>query len=224
MTGKTRLMDIVVIDYGSGNLRSAAKAIEAAADNARGDFSVTVTGDADRVARADRIVLPGQGAFGDCMAGLGDIGGMVEALNESVCQRAVPFFGICVGMQLMARSGIEHGDHAGLGWFSGRVERLDPDDAALKIPHMGWNDLEFGDAPHPVLQNIGNRPHAYFVHSYAYRPEAESSGGEVLATVDYGGTVTAAIGRDNMIGTQFHPDKSQATGIRILQNFLDWRP
>jgi len=213
-------MKILVIDYGSGNLRSAAKAVETAARDSAGAVSVTVSADAGDLRDADRIVLPGQGAFGDCMAGLAGLDGMLESLNDAVLNRAVPFLGICVGMQLMAAHGIEHGDHTGLGWFPGTVRRLTPSDPACKIPHMGWNDLVV-DKPHPVLGGLPTGSHLYFVHSYAYDAIRDD---EVIAHVDYGGFVTAAIGRDNMIGTQFHPDKSQAAGLRLLANFIGWRP
>jgi imidazole glycerol-phosphate synthase subunit HisH len=218
-------MKIVIIDYGSGNLRSAAKALERAAA-ARGLGSreapvVTVTGDANALASADHIVLPGVGAFGDCMAGLKALPGMRDALEDAVIRRGRPFLGICVGMQLMAGRGIEHGAHEGLGWLEGEVAPLDPADPNLKIPHMGWNELIVTDRGHPVLAGIESGQHAYFVHSYAFRPADNES---VLATVDYGGPVAALVGRDNMIGTQFHPEKSQETGLRLLGNFLNWRP
>ena len=215
-------MKIVIIDYGSGNLRSAAKALErAAAALGPGSPAVTVSGDADALASADHIVLPGVGAFGDCMAGLEALPGMREALEDAVIRRGRPFLGICVGMQLMARRGIEHGAHEGLGWLEGEVAPLDPVDSSLKIPHMGWNELIVADQGHPVLAGIESGQHAYFVHSYAFRSAHDEN---VLATVDYGGPVAALVGRDNMIGTQFHPEKSQDTGLRLLGNFLRWRP
>jgi glutamine amidotransferase len=215
-------MKIVIIDYGSGNLRSAAKALErAAAALGSGSPVVTVSADADVLASADHIVLPGVGAFGDCMAGLKALPGMREALEEAVIRRGRPFLGICVGMQLMARRGIEHGTHKGLSWLVGEVAPLDPADPTLKIPHMGWNELIVADRGHPVLAGIESGQHAYFVHSYAFRAADDES---VLATVDYGGAVAALVGRDNMVGTQFHPEKSQETGLRLLGNFLRWRP
>ncbi len=215
-------MKIVVIDYGSGNLRSAAKALERAARAVTGNAApVTVTGDAEALRDADRIVLPGVGAFGDCMAGLRALSGMRAALEEAVIRQGRPFLGICVGMQLMAARGIEHGTHDGLGWFAGEIAPLETADASLKIPHMGWNELKVSAAGHPVLAGIESGQHAYFVHSYAYRGGDD---GDRLATVDYGGDVAAIVGRDNMIGTQFHPEKSQATGLRLLENFLRWRP
>jgi len=215
-------MSIVVIDYGSGNLRSAAKALERAARALGGPAgTVAVTGDADALKNASHIVLPGVGAFGDCMAGLTALDGMREALEEAVIEVGRPFLGICVGMQLMAARGIEHGTHYGLGWFDGEIAPLETDDVNLKIPHMGWNELNVTASGHPVLAGADTGQHAYFVHSYAYRGGADS---DWLATVEYGGAVPAIIGRDNMIGTQFHPEKSQETGLRLLENFLRWKP
>lgn len=212
---------VAIIDYGSGNLRSAEKAtLRAVADgglNAR----VTVTREPEVVAAAERIILPGVGAFSDCMAGLRAIGGMVETLNDAVRKRGVPFLGICVGMQLMATRGLEHGEHKGLDWIAGDVVRMTPSDAALKIPHMGWNTLAVVSA-HPVLAHLaGAQAHAYFVHSYCLCPAAQS---DVLVETDYGGAFAAAVGRDNVIGTQFHPEKSQAVGLQLLENFVRWRP
>jgi glutamine amidotransferase len=176
--------------------------------------------DPEAVAKADRIVLPGVGAFGDCMKGLSAIPGMIEALRENVLKRGVPFLGICVGMQLMASVGHEFGDHAGLDWIPGEVERLVPADPSLKVPHMGWNELTVS-RPHPLLAGIGHGAHAYFVHSYAMKTKDPV---HVLATSEYGGVFTAAVGRDNIAGTQFHPEKSQAVGLTLLGNFLEWRP
>ena len=209
-----------LIDYGSGNLRSAAKAIERAARE--GDFAtdVVVTGDPDLVRKADRVVLPGVGAFADCRRGLAAVVGLEAALEECVIRRGRPFLGICVGMQLMASRGREFEDVAGLGWIPGEVVAIKPGDPALKIPHMGWNEL----APkrvHPVLAGISAGDHAYFVHSFEMRCENPA---HVLATADYGGPLAAVVGRDNLLGTQFHPEKSQATGLRLLANFLGWRP
>ncbi|MGB0632675.1 MAG: imidazole glycerol phosphate synthase subunit HisH [Alphaproteobacteria bacterium] len=213
-------METVVIDYGSGNLRSAAKALERAGRETGAGGEVAVTGDAAALDRADRIVLPGVGAFGDCAAGLRALPGMIEALERNVQERKKPFLGICVGMQLMADRGIEHGQHDGLGWIPGEVRPLAPDDPALKIPHMGWNEvIPETHAAHPVLSGFAAAAHAYFVHSYAIICENRS---DVLATADYGGGFTAVIGRDNMIGTQFHPEKSQAAGLRLLGDFLQW--
>jgi glutamine amidotransferase len=215
-------MSVAIIDYGSGNLRSALKAFERASAQGRG-AAVVLTDKAEVVARAERIVLPGVGAFADCMAGLARLDGMVEALTTAVIANGTPFLGICVGMQLMAGHGLEHGRHAGLGWIAGEVARLAPADPALKIPHMGWNDLSLSKAgaAHPVLSGLGAATDVYFVHSYHFQPADPAA---VLATVDYGGPVTATIGRDNMIGTQFHPEKSQQAGLRLIANFLDWRP
>ena len=214
-------MTTAIIDYGSGNLRSAAKAFERAAAETTPAEPVLVTDDPDRVSQAERIVLPGVGAFADCKDGLAAREGMIEALEDAVLRRGVPFLGICVGMQLMARVGHEHGEHEGLGWLDGEVAPLAPDDEALKVPHMGWNDLALEGEAHPVLKGLPGDAHAYFVHSYGLtcrRPD------EVFATVDYGGAVTAVAGRDNMIGTQFHPEKSQEVGLTVIGNFLRWQP
>lgn len=213
-------METVVIDYGSGNLRSAAKALERAGRETGADGAVTVTGDADALDRADRIVLPGVGAFGDCAAGLRALPGMIDALERNVRERKKPFLGICVGMQLMAERGIEHGQHDGLGWITGEVRPLSPSDDTLKIPHMGWNEVApAGPAAHPVLAGFAATAHAYFVHSYAILCEDDA---DILATSDYGGRFAAVVGRENMIGTQFHPEKSQAAGLRLLGDFLQW--
>jgi glutamine amidotransferase len=210
-------MSIVVVDYGAGNLKSAVQALAAAGG---AGTEIRATADPESLRRADRIVLPGVGAFADCKRGLEARPGLLEALQEAVIEQARPFLGICVGMQLMATLGVEYGEYPGLGWIAGRVERLTPNDPGLKIPQIGWNDLLI-TASHPVLADLPANPHAYFVHSYHFVAERES---EVLARVDYGGAVVAAVGRDNMIGVQFHPEKSQAVGLRLLQNFLDWRP
>jgi len=215
-------MTVTIIDYGSGNLRSAAKSFaRAAADLGLSGLDVAVTSDPEAVRRASRIVLPGVGAFADCRAGLMALDGMVDALNEAVIEKATPFFGICVGMQLMATVGHEHGEHAGLGWISGSVEPLRPTDPALKIPHMGWNELRLGDVRHPLFDGLEGAPHTYYVHGYHLRC---TNPGDVLATADYGGPVTAAVGRDNMVGTQFHPEKSQRVGLHLIGNFLKWKP
>jgi imidazole glycerol-phosphate synthase subunit HisH len=214
-------MNVAIVDYGSGNLRSAAKALERASAEAGLRQDIVVTAAAETVAAADRIVLPGVGAFGDCRRGLDALPGMVAALQEAVMVKGRPFLGICVGMQLMARIGREHGDHPGLDWIAGEVVALRPSDPALKIPHMGWNDLRILASDHPVLADLGAHPHVYFVHGYELRPDDPA---EVLAEADYGGPVTAAVGRANMIGTQFHPEKSQAAGLRLLRNFLRWHP
>jgi glutamine amidotransferase len=209
---------VALIDYGSGNLASAAKALARA--GAESGQEIAVTADTDIVRRAARIVLPGVGAFADCMKGLAAIPGMVEVLRGQVLQKGVPFLGICVGMQLLASIGREFGDHAGLGWIAGEVVKMTPDDPALKIPHIGWNELTVRRA-HPLLAGIESGAHAYFVHSYQFVPALPE---DLLATTDYGGPVTAVIGDGNIAGTQFHPEKSQATGLRLLGNFLKWRP
>ncbi|MFN4276002.1 MAG: imidazole glycerol phosphate synthase subunit HisH [Ferrovibrio sp.] len=214
-------MKLSLIDYGSGNLRSAAKAIQRAADENGIALDLAVTADTKTVAAADAIVLPGVGAFADCYRGLSSLPDMIETLNEQVIKGGKPFLGICVGMQLMATVGREHGEHKGLGWIDGAVELLKPSDAALKVPHMGWNQLRLLRPQHPVLAGIKTGDHAYFVHSYHLLPNDSAV---VLAEAEYGGAVVAAIGRDNMVGTQFHPEKSQATGLRLLANFLRWRP
>ncbi len=183
-------------------------------------MSINVTSDPNKVAGADHVVLPGVGAFRACKNGLTAIEGMVDALTEAVIEKGRPFLGICVGMQLMASRGLEHGTTDGLGWIAGDVVKLTPDDPELKIPHMGWNDLDVKLA-HPLFDGIETGQHAYFVHSYQL---AAANPAHVLATVDYGGPITAIVGRDNMVGTQFHPEKSQATGLRLIENFLKWKP
>jgi len=208
-----------IIDYESGNLHSAHKAFERMAREVRaGD--VVVTADADVIARADRIVLPGDGAFPACMAALTGRSGIFDAMVEAVETRGRPFLGICVGMQLMASRGREYKDTRGLDWIAGEVTRITPADPALKVPHMGWNDLVL-DAPHPVFDGIATGDHTYFVHSYHM---AVADPAQRLAHVDYASDVTAVIGRDNMIGMQFHPEKSQTTGLRLIANFLKWAP
>jgi glutamine amidotransferase len=214
-------MSIAVIDYGSGNLRSAAKAFERVVAETGHPEPVIVTDDAEVVRRADRVVLPGVGAFADCRRGLYAVPGMVEALTEVAIRKARPFLGICVGLQLLAEWGREHGDHPGLGWIPGDVVILTPDDPGLKIPHMGWNTLDFERGRHPVLDNIEPGQHAYFVHSYYYRP---SNPAHLIATTDYGGPIAAVVGRDNLVGTQWHPEKSQKTGLTLIANFLRWKP
>jgi len=213
---------VTIIDYGAGNLHSAAKAFERMA-NGLGDITVEVTADPERVRQADRIMLPGVGAFADCKAGLDAVPGMVEVLNQRVIGGGVPFLGICVGMQLMASEGREKQVTPGLGWIAGAVERIAPSDPALKIPHMGWNTISVIH-DHPLFAGIPTGPdglHAYFVHSYhLVTDDADTR----LATADYGGPVTACVGRDNMFGTQFHPEKSQALGLKLIENFLRWTP
>lgn len=215
-------MRVAIIDYGSGNLRSAQKALERAAKERGIRAEIVVTAEPDRLRLADRIVLPGVGAFRDCRNGLYAISGMQECLEEEVRRKGKLFLGICVGMQLMATKGLEFGETPGLDWIGGAVRRMKPVPASLKIPHMGWNSLEVTQA-HPMLagMNAGQAPHAYFVHSYEFVPDDPAT---VCATSDYGGTLVAVVAKDNMAGTQFHPEKSQAAGLNLLGNFLEWRP
>ena len=208
-----------IIDYESGNLHSAHKAFERMARETNAG-EVIVTADADVVARADRLVLPGDGAFPACMAALKGAGGLYDAMVEAVENQGRPFLGICVGMQLMASMGREYTDTAGLDWIKGEVTRITPADPTLKVPHMGWNDLVI-DHPHPVFDGVNTGDHTYFVHSYHM---AVSDPAQRLSHVDYAGDVTAIIGRDTMLGMQFHPEKSQATGLRLIANFLNWKP
>jgi glutamine amidotransferase len=209
----------VLVDYESGNLHSAEKAFQRMALEAGGG-EVLVTARPEDVARADRIVLPGDGAFPACRRALGERGGLSEAMTEAVRVKGRPFLGICVGMQMLATRGLEYEPTAGLDWIGGEVERIAPADARLKVPHMGWNDLVI-DRPHPVLAGIATGDHAYFVHSYQFRVTDPA---DLLAHVDYGGPVTAIVGAGNVIGTQFHPEKSQRAGLRLIANFLRWRP
>lgn len=215
----------VIIDYGSGNLRSAENAFQRRAREIDHRGEILVTGDADVVRRADRIVLPGVGAFADCKAGLLAVEGMMEVLEERVRGAGVPFLGICVGMQLMDDAGLEHGRTEGFGWIAGEVAPIAPapeaDGRARKVPHMGWNALSLDAPDHPMLAGLSDGDYAYFVHSYAITPRNPS---DRLASVDYGGPITAMVGRDNMVGTQFHPEKSQRTGLTLIGNFLDWTP
>jgi glutamine amidotransferase len=212
---------VVIVDYGSGNLRSAAKAFERAMVESGLNGAIKVSSDPREVGAAERIVLPGVGAFADCRRGLEALRGMIESLHRTVIEEARPFLGMCVGMQLMASIGREHGPHPGFGWIDGEVQVLPAASAGLKIPHMGWNDLAIVRPKHPLLAGIVQGAHAYFVHSYSIRPRDSTT---VLATVDYGGPMVAVLGRDNLVGTQFHPEKSQATGLRLIANFLAWRP
>jgi glutamine amidotransferase len=246
-------MKTVLIDYGAGNLRSAAKALERAAAESGAASVVDVVNDAASVRDADRVVLPGVGAFADCMAGVMRVPGLRDALEEAVIQKRRPFLGICVGMQLMAERGLEFGEHKGFGWLKGDIARLTPSDASLKIPHMGWNQLDIQQTDHPLLRDLSHpslwegargrdgddprrlsssplpnpppegegKPFMYFVHSYHW---VGAEARDVLATTDYGGPVVAMIGRDNIAGTQFHPEKSQQAGLQLLANFLRWRP
>jgi glutamine amidotransferase len=214
---------VAIVDYGSGNLHSAHKAFERAVKEAGLDRTVSVTSRPDEVAAADHVVLPGVGAFADCKRGLAAVAGMIDALDETVRRRGRPFLGICVGMQLMGGRGLEHEITAGLDWIGGDVAVIHPSDPALKIPHMGWNTLAPKRA-HPVLADIETGEsgrHAYFVHSFQLTPAAP---GDLVATTDYGGSITAIVGRDNMVGTQFHPEKSQTLGLKLIANFLKWRP
>ncbi|HXT09624.1 MAG TPA: imidazole glycerol phosphate synthase subunit HisH [Roseiarcus sp.] len=213
-------MKVAIVDYGSGNLHSAHKAFERAAREAGLAAEVRVTADADFVRGADRIVLPGVGAFADCRRGLDAATGMAEAMTERVARQGAPFLGICVGMQLLATRGLEHEVVAGLGWIAGDVAAIRPSDPALKIPHMGWNTLDIR-RPHALLDGVRPGLHAYFVHSYQlYAAEPA----DVVASADYGGPITALVARDNIAGTQFHPEKSQALGLALIGNFLKWRP
>jgi glutamine amidotransferase len=216
-------MSVAIVDYGSGNLHSAAKAFERAARECGYGEPIVVTHDPDEVARAERIVLPGVGAFADCRRGLDAVGGMVEALNTRVRHQGRPFLGICVGMQLMAERGREYEVTAGLGWIPGEVDRITPSDPGLKIPHMGWNTLN-QIRPHKLIEGIPVGPqglHAYFVHSFHLKTAERAS---LVAEADYGGPVTAIVGRDTVVGTQFHPEKSQRLGLKLIANFLQWKP
>jgi glutamine amidotransferase len=216
-------MTTAIIDYGSGNLHSAKKAFELATQQAGLSETILLTNDPNIVRKADRIVLPGVGAFADCRRGLDEISGMVEAMREAVLQQGKPFLGICVGMQLLATRGLEHMVTQGLDWIGGDVEPIKPSDAALKVPHMGWNTLEPARA-HAILNNIPTGEyglHAYFVHSYQLKPADDA---HVIARTNYGGDVVAVVGRDNIVGTQFHPEKSQKLGLALIANFMRWTP
>jgi glutamine amidotransferase len=216
-------VSVAIVDYGSGNLHSAAKAFERAARESGHDQPIVVTNDPDKVRDADRVVLPGVGAFADCKRGLDGLGGMIDALNDTVRRKGRPFLGICVGMQLMAEVGRENEVTPGLGWIRGEVDRIAPSDKTLKIPHMGWNTLS-EIRTHPLLADIPLGPdglHAYFVHSYQFRPADKA---DLVAQADYGGPITAIVGRDTIVGTQFHPEKSQRLGLALIANFLKWKP
>lgn len=212
-------MTIALIDYGSGNLRSAAKAFERVVRELGRSDAVAVTADPDVVAKADRVVLPGVGAFADCRAGIAAIDGMMAALDEAVIVRAQPFLGICVGMQLLADTGREDGDTPGLGWIPGIVDHITPG-PGLRVPHVGWNSLAIA-RPHALLAGLGPDPHAYFTHSYAFTPQDPA---DIAATTDYGAPFTSAVARGNIFGTQFHPEMSQRVGLQLLANFLQWTP
>lgn len=216
------MMRVALVDPGSGNLASVRRALERVAPPS--GIAVEITREAESLRRADRIVLPGQGAFAACRAGLDALEGMVAALYEAVQVRGVPFLGICVGLQLLAERGLEHGETPGLAWLPGEVAPMDPrgpDGAPLPLPQMGWNQLDFAPGAHPLLDGLAPGEHAYFVHSYAWRGAAAP---DLLATTDYGGPVPAMLGRGNVAGTQFHVEKSAAVGLRILENFLSWKP
>ena len=214
-------MRIAIVDYGSGNLRSAEKAFEKAAQEHEIDVKVIVTSNADAVVNADRVILPGVGAFADCYQGLNALGGMVEALREVALKKARPFLGICVGMQLLAERGLEHGTHEGLGWIGGEVQPIDTKNIRMKVPHMGWNALQINQGHSKLFKGIEDGAYVYFVHSFRFVPTETS---HVIASVEYGPTIVAALARDNIAGTQFHPEKSQAHGLRLLANFLSWSP
>jgi imidazole glycerol-phosphate synthase subunit HisH len=214
---------VAIVDYGSGNLHSAAKAFERAARDAGIGQPIVVTNDPHVVASAERVVLPGVGAFADCRRGLDAVDGMVEALDEAVHEQGRPFFGICVGMQLLAERGREYEVTPGLGWIAGEVDRITPTDPHLKIPHMGWNTLNVM-RPHKLVEGLAlgaEGRHAYFVHSYEFKVAERA---DLVAQADYGGPITAIVARDNMVGTQFHPEKSQKLGLALIANFLTWKP
>jgi imidazole glycerol-phosphate synthase subunit HisH len=216
-------MRVAIIDYGSGNLRSATKAFERAAWECGVNADIVLTSDAEIVCQADRIVLPGVGAYADCKAGLADVPGMIDALREAVLDKAKPFLGICVGMQLMSSRGLEKTVTEGLDWIKGDVVEMTPSDPALKIPQIGWNTIEL-QRPHALFDGIKTGEsglHAYFVHSYQF---AAANADDVLGVTSYGGQMTAAVARDNMVGTQFHPEKSQKLGLALIANFLRWKP
>jgi glutamine amidotransferase len=216
-------MRVAIIDYGSGNLRSATKAFERAAHESGIDAVIDLTSDAERVRSADRIVLPGVGAYADCLAGLMAVPGMLEAIDEVAVKAARPFLGICVGMQLMSERGLEKTVSKGFGWIAGDVKEIEPADPSLKIPQIGWNTISL-TRPHPLFDGIATGPdglHAYFVHSYHLYAQRKD---DVLAVTNYGGPVTAAVAHENRAGTQFHPEKSQALGLQLIANFLRWEP
>ena len=216
-------MSVVIIDYGSGNLHSAHSSFARANAESNAGFDIKLTSDPDEVIKAQRIVLPGVGAFADCAAGLHAVDGMVEALTQSVHKQGTPFFGICVGMQLLADTGLENGTHRGLGWIAGDVAQIGPSDPGLKIPHMGWNTLDVKN-DHALLDGIPLGPdglHAYFVHTYHFKTALAAN--DILET-NYGGPVTAMVAKDNIVGTQFHPEKSQKLGLALITNFLKWTP
>ena len=214
------MQSVVLIDYGSGNLRSAEKALQKAAAGLARPAEVATTDDPERIARADLVVLPGVGAFAACMAALQARDGVIEAITEAVKDNGKPFLGICVGLQLLAERGLEFGETPGLGWIDGDVRRIEPEDPRCKVPHMGWNSLD-GALPAALFAGLGPHPHMYFTHSFAIFPRFAD---DVAASVDHGGPFAAAVVRDNVAGVQFHPEKSQAAGARLLANVLEWRP
>ena len=213
------MTELVLIDYGCGNIRSASRALARASEETDSQINIRVTADPETIRKADRLVLPGVGHFADCKTTLASADGAIEAIKEAAIRRAVPFFGICVGAQLLATRGLEDGETTGLDFIQGIVDRISPGDATLAIPHMGWNEIHC--EPHPVLNGLGPSPHVYFTHSYVFQCEDADT---CLARFDYGGAFTAAVGKDNIFGSQFHPEKSQRTGIQILKNFLNWSP
>ncbi len=214
------MLTAALIDYGSGNLASAAKALAEAARRAGDRARVLVTDKPEEIAVADHIVLPGVGAFGHCMEQLQSRPGLIEAMDEAVHKRGVPFLGVCVGMQLLAERGLEHGETPGLSWIGGEVRRIEPSGREFKVPHMGWNALT-DVAAHPVFEGIADGDHMYFTHSFAFFPKDSAT---AVARADHGGVFTAAVAKDNVAGVQFHPEKSQAAGLKLLGNFLEWRP
>ena len=213
------MQTVALIDYGAGNIPSAERALQVAAENSEGETRIVVTNEPEIAIKADRVMIPGVGHFKDCREGLGSVSGLVEALNEYVMIRARPVLGICVGMQLMADLGLEDGETSGLGWIPGKVVEI-PHADKLPIPHMGWNELEITTA-HPVTEGIANGNHAYFVHSYHFQAENSS---DLIMSTQYGQTITAAIARGSVFGVQFHPELSQTTGLRLLSNWIKWRP
>lgn len=214
-------MIVAIVDYGSGNLRSAAKAFERAAEDGAPGTEVLVTDAPERIAAADRIVLPGVGAFADCRRGVLAVPGLMAVLQKAVVEERRPFLGICVGMELLADQGFEYGTHDGFGWIHGQVRRIEPGEARLKVPHMGWNRLALLAPQHPLLAGLPADPYAYFLHSYHF---VAADPATVLARTEYGQPVTAVVARGNIAGMQFHPEKSQAVGLRLLANFLQWEP
>lgn len=214
------MQTVALIDYGSGNLRSAEKALLEAARRSHAPYKITTTADPEVIAKADRVVLPGVGAFAACMDAVVARDGVVEAMTEAVKSRGAPFLGVCVGMQLLATKGLEFGEHAGLGWIPGEVRPLEVDDPHLKIPHMGWNVVETARA-HPLFEGLADDAHMYFTHSFAFHP---ADAADVAATTEHGGRFVSAVARDNVAGVQFHPEKSQAAGLELIGRFLEWRP